>query len=140
MGSPLIPNDEEILKVLRRCQEDLILSGNKPEANDFVPEKALEFLKSYAHLHMVGGYLVAFIVDTPWFAKTPTLVELLMVRMIPGGSFKDVIEFFEAQARAFGCNRIASGTLLATDDKVLASLYQRQGFHVSAWQLCKEVS
>lgn len=140
MGSPSpLPADEVILGNINNAIIDLILSGKKPEAVDFNADKALAFLKEHAIMEMVEGYLVAYVVTTPWYAVRPVLTELLVLRISDGGRFTDVTKFFEERAKLHDCERIATGTLLAADDASLAALYQRQGYHSGAWQMCKEV-
>jgi hypothetical protein len=142
MASLLKPNDDEYweaVELIQQALDDLILSGRKPEAIDFRPAKALDFILAYGKLYQVGGYLVAYVIDTPWYADGFVLNELLVLRNGRGGKFSDVTDFFEQEARRLGCHRISTGTLLSVDNSTLGSLYERQGYHCGAWQMCKEI-
>lgn len=140
MGLPLItPCDAAILDKLEECKNLLIEAGVR-EADRYSANKALGFLRKHTTMTMVKGYLVSYLVDLPWYSDERVLCEMAVIRMTPTGSIKDVINYFEREAIELGCDRIVTGTLLATNDQVLARLYQRHGFSVSAWQLSKEIS
>lgn len=138
MVSLLLPNDDEILSKLSSIRKLGISS--KSEMVNYDPYKALMFLKQHTNMAMVKGYLVAYLVDKPWYSNERVLCEMLVLRMCPTGTLRDVIEFFEREAKVLDCNRIVTGTLLATNDQALVRLYQRQGFTLSACQLSKEIS
>lgn len=142
MASLLKPNAEqykEIVELIEQAVTQLIQSGRKPEAIDFNSSRALDFILDNGQLYQVEGYLVAYTVTVPWYANEPVLNELLVLRNRRGGKFSDVTKFFEQEAERTGCSRISTGTLLAADNNLLASLYERQGYHSGAWQMCKEI-
>ncbi len=84
-------------------------------------------------------YLVMFMVDTPWYADEPWLMEQLVLSLAPGGNFSAVTDFLEDQARAEGCRIVTVGTALAPVDKALARLYIRQGYEGEVITLTKEL-
>lgn len=134
-----VKNYELMKQHITDAVDELIKSGAKPEATAIDIEKAMEFMYNHSELHQVGPYIISYVVDTPWFSNDPVLVELLVLRVGEGGSFKQVIDFFEQRARHHGCPRICTGTMLAIKDSSLAALYARHGFHMGAMAMTKEL-
>lgn len=87
------------------------------------------------------AYLVVYNIAAPWFIKEGVefLNEELVLALVPGGNFSDVSDFLQRKAKEAGAKLAQVGTALSTSDKVLASLYQSQGFHQEAVSLVKEV-
>lgn len=91
------------------------------------------------HAAMVGGIFVFFAVGTPWYSRTPLLSELLVVRVRPGGTLKDVARSLEREAAAAGASRVVIGTAFATNDRALSRIWQRLGYREEAITLSKEI-
>lgn len=143
MATPLTLNTEEYNYAARLLDDAVARLATlhlKPEAKDYNPRKALDFLIEHNALYRVKGYLVGYVVDVPWYADNPVLCELLVLRFGSGGTLRDVTQFFESEARLHGCDRICTGTLLSADDNRLAQTYERLGFQRAAIALNKEIS
>ena len=99
------------------------------------PDKCVEYMREYGDLWFVEGYLVFFALSTPWYSDELILSELLIVRVGPGGTLRDVARFLMDRAAVHGAAIVAVGTAYAKSDRALARLYEAQGFTVEAVML-----
>ena len=100
-----------------------------------------EFLVELETVFVVGPYLVAYAVHTPWYSDEEVLCDLIVMRLNDDpGSLSDVTNFLEDEARRLDVRWVAVGTLLAPQDQSLVRAYQRQGYEVAATQLVKEIT
>lgn len=75
------------------------------------------------------AYLVAYQIDTPWYAKDDVLIlEEVIVLRLADGDFSKVPAFLKRKGKEAGAALVSVGTALARNDVALASMYQRFGF------------
>lgn len=85
------------------------------------------------------AFLVVFDVITPWYAKDVTfLEEVIILRLVPGGDFKNVASFLERKREEAGAKLVCVGTALARTDAALASVYHKLGFRTETVVLVKD--
>ncbi len=102
-------------------------------------DTAMENLQAFGCCAMVRGYFVFYESGTPWYSDKPLLSELLVVRVHPGGTLKDVARYLEYRAKIEGCRSVAVGTAFARRDKALARLWEAQGYTREGIILSKEL-
>jgi len=102
--------------------------------------RALTYMLHEAEAFDVDGMFVAFKITGCWFNDETILNELAVIRLRPEGKFNDAVDFLKAKAWELCADRIAVGTMLASNDRALSALYQRHGFTTVAHQLSKEIS
>lgn len=88
---------------------------------------------------MVEGYFVYYDIGTPWYSNKPILSELLIVRVRPGGTLRDVARFLEVIAALYDLTHICIGTAFSRSDRALARLWQGMGYKQEGITLSKEI-
>lgn len=107
-----------------------------PRSGTFVAQYASrDHYRAYVHLAAiqgrvwrVGGYLVMFVVDIPWWTNRPMLYEQFVLRIAPGGELKDVTDFFERIAKASGCFAVQFGTSITGRDAGYCAALEQLGY------------
>jgi hypothetical protein len=75
----------------------------------------------------------AYIVDDAFlvvYAKEDVVLlnEVIILRLVPGGDFKNVASFLERKREEAGAKLVCVGTALTRTDAALASVYHKLGF------------
>jgi len=105
------------------------------------PEATYEYLSGLDTVFIVGPYLVAYAIHTPWYSTDEVLCDLIVMRITNDpGKLSDVTDFLEAEARRENVSWVAVGTLLSPNDALLRRGYERCGYEVAATQLVKELT
>jgi hypothetical protein len=76
------------------------------------------------------AFLVVYELVTPWYAKEDVVLlnEVIILRLVPGGDFKNVASFLERKREEAGAKLVCVGTALTRTDAALASVYHKLGF------------
>lgn len=100
---------------------------------------AMTNLQQFGRSALVGGYFVFYESGAPWYSDKQILSELLIVRVQPGGSLKDVARYLETQAKLEGITTVCIGTSFARSDRALSRLWQALGYTQEGITLSKEI-
>ena len=86
------------------------------------------------------AFLVVYDITTPWYANNAVsyLEETIILRLVPGGDFANVVAFLERAREEAGAVLVCTGTALARTDAALASVYHKKGFKTETIILVKE--
>lgn len=105
-------------------------------------EAVIRWIYTNDTAYIVGNFLVVYQIGSPWYADNSTLFlnELLVLRLVRGGSFQIVPKFLTDKALEAGAAVAVVGTALAKSDAALASIYGRSGFAAEATTLIKETA
>lgn len=101
-------------------------------------DTGVDCLVSAENSWIVGGYLVVFGIDRPWFSKHLFLYEEIVCRLYGNAPFSVVTDFLQAAAAEAGAVVIASGSILSRSDAAVARLYERAGFQLTGLTMTKE--
>lgn len=83
-------------------------------------------------------YLLLYHFGTPWYSKDVMLEEQLVLKIHEGGGrFSDIPRALEGLAKHHGAVGVFTGTALASSNRALSRLYQREGFTPEAVALYK---
>lgn len=84
-------------------------------------------------------YLVIISVEQPWYFNKPVLVEqvILKINKQGKGTFKDVLDFLDQEAKGRGCIAIFAGSMLAKQYKAMNKLYESGNYELSGNQFIK---
>lgn len=134
--------DYDTIRIALSSALDKALRANRKRFQHFIDidQMLLELYAMDTAYIVSDTYLVAYGVQSPWYAKDDILIlfEILVLRIGSDADFKVVPAFLEARAQEAGCVLVTAGTALTVTDTALASLYQRSGFNVEALSLIKE--
>lgn len=130
-----------ILRVLTDMVQRLQQCGRKAMYQYMDPKVALKALYAMEHAYIIDdAYLVAYELDTPWWASDGTLFlhEQLVLGLAVSGDFTVIPDFLSREADRAGAVLAVAGTALAKSDDALARLYHRAGYSTQALTLVKE--
>lgn len=84
------------------------------------------------------SHLLLFNVGSPWWSKTPWLIEQFYLRLARG-SAPAALAAIDTLAKDRACTSVVFGTSMAANDFALARLLGRAGYSPQSQQLIKEL-
>lgn len=132
------PNHTDWVFVRQALCKELNRSSGKLSSKIADVDVAMRNLHSFRS-KIVSGYFVLFDIGTPWYSDKPLLSELLIVRVQPGGSLKDVARYLQREAKKLGVVAVAIGTAFARSDRALARIWTSLGWKQEGITLAKEL-
>lgn len=123
------PRDEEAISKAY----DAFVSGNKAKSwfKHIDKEASLNVLFTMSFI-INETYLVIISKERPWYfgGEKSVIVEQLIAKIYPKGkgTFTDVLDFLKQEAKSRGCVAVFAGSMLASQYKQMARLYEQGGF------------
>jgi hypothetical protein len=130
----------QITKRALAALRDLKNSGKKVPAGLIEPHRALAYLLTHPNACVINKrFFVVWQEGQPWFSGESILQEVMVLRIGPGGSLGEVVEFLHDTAKHLGCSAVMAGTFFSINDELCSALYRRAGgecvAHALAWRV-----